>query len=301
MKQMLYHGRQLWRPFQEFDWSKAGRAYAWFVCALVALFLAPALTNVVDPPVVSSWRVAYSVSQARSSYVLTARHQESKVEAECKAVSASNLEFECQYEGPWGGDLSLRTSQLAAPQVTMVGGGTSTPDIRLGSHLPPLWLSALQILALALWLGHQGEALSSFKPTVRWLPWIALPLGCAVLLEAILRPADTEFYSMLREQLAAQPVMTGVAVVVAAPFVEELFFRGAGWNVLRRAFGNRLTIVLTALPFAALHGGQYDVPTLLVALAVGLALGVVRYRTGSVAPCILAHALNNGAALLSLV
>ena len=80
--------------------------------------------------------------------------------------------------------------------------------------------------------------------------------------------------------------------VLIAPVTEELLFRGWIYTGLRFHWGLWPALLTTSALFACAH---YE-NTHLYALAVfpiGLALGVIRERTGSVKASILFHALNN--------
>lgn len=89
-------------------------------------------------------------------------------------------------------------------------------------------------------------------------------------------------------------------VMVGAPVIEELFFRGLFFAALRkRGLGAVLTIIITAVVFAALH---LEPARFLVLLPTGLALGWVRWKTGSTGSAMVAHGLVNApGALLLLV
>jgi|688.fasta_scaffold30637_6 membrane protease YdiL (CAAX protease family) len=84
------------------------------------------------------------------------------------------------------------------------------------------------------------------------------------------------------------------AAVVAAPLVEELFFRRIlqGWLEKRLpAADGAAAIVISAAAFALAHQGQglAFVPL----FPLGLVLGFIARQTGSIVPCILLHALFN--------
>jgi len=80
----------------------------------------------------------------------------------------------------------------------------------------------------------------------------------------------------------------GVAV---APLLEELFFRGMLYPILRRGLGITTALALTAAAFAAIHGAQlgYAWAPILSIFVVGLVLTLVREYTDSVAACFLTH------------
>jgi membrane protease YdiL (CAAX protease family) len=86
-----------------------------------------------------------------------------------------------------------------------------------------------------------------------------------------------------------------ILVAVVAPIVEELFFRGMLYPVLRRRWSAPVAIVVNGFLFALIH----VIPILLPGLFfVGMVLGWVRERSGSVIPCMVIHALQNGTVLL---
>jgi membrane protease YdiL (CAAX protease family) len=79
--------------------------------------------------------------------------------------------------------------------------------------------------------------------------------------------------------------------ITLAPLLEELFFRGMLYPVLRRGFGLVIGVLLTAAAFAAIHGAQlgYAWAPVLSIFVVGVAFTVVRVRTKSVASSFLMH------------
>jgi CAAX protease family protein len=86
--------------------------------------------------------------------------------------------------------------------------------------------------------------------------------------------------------------------VISAPFFEEIFFRGVLFKVLRNYLSAPLTIVFTALLFAAVHAGLYQGINI---FALGLVLGYLVEKTGSIIPSIILHFLINITAILALL
>ncbi len=80
-------------------------------------------------------------------------------------------------------------------------------------------------------------------------------------------------------------------IVVIAPVVEELFFRGFALPALLARFGTWPAVLLSSLWFAASHFQVIQFPGL---LAVGLALAFARVRTKRLIPCIVLHMAFNG-------
>lgn len=96
-----------------------------------------------------------------------------------------------------------------------------------------------------------------------------------------------------------------VFVVVGAPVVEELFFRGLVLRSLQRRFPDAVAVPLSAVLFGFAHlqalsaGGLVVVVTSLTAL--GLVLAVLAVRTGRLGPGMWAHAAFNTFTVVVLV
>lgn len=96
-----------------------------------------------------------------------------------------------------------------------------------------------------------------------------------------------------------QVVKTLVEFVVLAPVFEEMIFRGMLFPTLFVRFGGSAAIVGSGLLFALAHG--YGLLAFLTVLWSGLLWGWAYYRTGSLVPGMLAHAINNGLVVYSLM
>ena len=86
------------------------------------------------------------------------------------------------------------------------------------------------------------------------------------------------------------------AVALLPALAEELLFRGFLLGALGRRFGHPVGLVGSSLLFALAH---LDLAQGTAAFFLGLYLGGVRLRTGSVHASILAHASNNAVAVLA--
>ena len=87
-----------------------------------------------------------------------------------------------------------------------------------------------------------------------------------------------------------------VATVIMAPLMEELLFRGAIQGHLMRIWKNPWwAILLSSLLFGLVHGNPAQIP---FAFVIGIGLGWMYYKTGSLIPCFFMHLVNNGSAVL---
>lgn len=79
-------------------------------------------------------------------------------------------------------------------------------------------------------------------------------------------------------------------VCVQPAVAEELAFRGVILSALRGILGLRDAVIVSALMFMVLHLAVLSFPHLLV---IGLVLGYVRVRSGSLYPCMVLHFTHN--------
>ncbi len=101
--------------------------------------------------------------------------------------------------------------------------------------------------------------------------------------------------------------MVAANAVIGAPVIEEILYRGFLQQAFRRVgVGPWPAILLTSGIFALMHYSVLPpdsaISAMTALLILAIALGMIRERTGLIAPCIIAHAmfnaLNLGLALL---
>ena len=92
-------------------------------------------------------------------------------------------------------------------------------------------------------------------------------------------------------------LLTLQALAVVTPLSEEVLFRGFVLRGLLPSIGAGPAVVATALLFSVLH---LEPQVMIPIFITGLALGLLYARTGSVWPCIAAHAGQNALALLAV-
>jgi membrane protease YdiL (CAAX protease family) len=91
----------------------------------------------------------------------------------------------------------------------------------------------------------------------------------------------------------------GLMVAVGAPIVEELAFRGLFFAALRKhGVGPVVSVVITAVAFALFH---LEPARIGVLITIGLVLGIVRWRTGSLGAAMVAHGVVNAPAAVFLI
>ena len=133
------------------------------------------------------------------------------------------------------------------------------------------------------------------KTVLTMLAIVIVILGLSFGVDQVVKtPPETDIIANAYKN-TGWPVLFWLAVVVFAPAFEESLFRGFLFAGLKQsAIGPVGTIILTALVFAALHALQYGVSiALAMILVLGIVLGMVRYRTGSLWSSIALHSFWN--------
>lgn len=85
-----------------------------------------------------------------------------------------------------------------------------------------------------------------------------------------------------------------IVVCFVAPITEEIFYRGflfKGWSTSK--LGVNGSILIISILFTLMHGGQYNLSTLLVLFPLALLLGFARYHSDSLWLPISIHTINN--------
>lgn len=157
---------------------------------------------------------------------------------------------------------------------------------------------AIAILTAAKWRGKRH-----WRDLIGWRPFhlsdkmIWAIMGGALLYSATAESAMSHFLPHPAVQLTVptDPIASVglfALAVIFAPLTEELLFRGWIYTSLRFHWGLWPAILTTSALFALAHYEKTHVYALAV-FPIGLALGAIRERTGSIKACILFHALNN--------
>ncbi|HEV7774598.1 MAG TPA: type II CAAX endopeptidase family protein [Conexibacter sp.] len=159
-------------------------------------------------------------------------------------------------------------------------------------------------LAFAARAGHVVPAQFGFVRT-RLLPalgWMAGAYVAYIALGAVwAQIVDTHAENKLPDSLGADEstaalVAVCVVVTVIAPIAEETFFRGYFFGALRNWRGPWPAALITGLVFGGIHAGSADAVFLVPLAILGFMLCIVRWKTGSLLPCIALHAMNNALA-----
>jgi membrane protease YdiL (CAAX protease family) len=180
----------------------------------------------------------------------------------------------------------------------------------LVAALVGLWVGLLGAPLLASRRKGSGSLATDFGFVVRWrdaLVGVPIGLGSQLLLVPLVYLPlqwfiDTDELSKPAKDLAdrahgATYVVLGVLLVVGAPLVEELFFRGLLLRSIARRFGDRWAVAGSAVAFGLAHFEPLLFPAL---VGLGVVLAILALRTGRLGPGIWAHAAFNSVVAIAL-
>jgi uncharacterized protein len=203
--------------------------------------------------------------------------------------------------------------------VATLTGQADTPADEL-----PAWMTAVSVTALWIPVLIGLRILSSRLGTndfrqdyglrVRWVDLAGIPLGVLtqlVLLELVYWPLRSWFPDQFDQDAVEEParnlfdrldgvwlVLLIVIVVVGAPVIEELLYRGLIFRTLDGLIAPALAVIGSALWFAAAHFQLIQFAGLLV---IGIVLAVCAQRTGRLGMGIITHAAFNATTVAVLL
>ena len=198
----------------------------------------------------------------------------------------------------WLAGLTVTVSALVLER-TVTPGPWLRPLINIAPNT--IGTGLVVVLGLAAARARPSTVLSLRRPPWGALPWVALSSFCLALLAAGLNtwiervlpmPASVEalFEQILEYHTLAQFLGVLLFLVVVAPVTEELMFRGLFLHRLGEGYGRRGAILGSALCFGIFHILPWQA---IGAFLVGIYLGWLVTRTGSVFMSMAAHGLFN--------
>ena len=145
--------------------------------------------------------------------------------------------------------------------------------------------------------GRPWGAVFRFQPVrlALCLPLLLMAVGFSITaseVDNLLRyclPIPAVFTDLLREVIRPD-ALSLVSIGLVAPVFEELLFRGLILQGFLRHYSRPIAILASAALFAVAHLNPVQ---LIPPFALGVIYAWLRLRTGSLWPCVVAHALNN--------
>jgi membrane protease YdiL (CAAX protease family) len=188
-------------------------------------------------------------------------------------------------------------AELQEPLLELI---TSPPGF-IGIGLPTQ-MSLVAVALAAAWLSPQpmSRRLGFVRPRWPWWQTLVVNLGtlvpfaigmcAAVALAKVLEP-DPTAANLMKTMTPAWIVPYLLFISLAPGFSEEMLFRGYVQRRLIERWGGWTAVLVTSAIFAAIHIAPH---TVVFAFPVGIWLGLMAWRSGSIWPGVIAHAAVNG-------
>lgn len=222
-------------------------------------------------------------------------------------------------------DISIRDAGLTWLAAYIVGGllssivsgGHSASEIT-PAHLLAAWAAQWGPMIWAIWwVGKRcgcGLLSEDYGYTFRPIDLIGVPVGVftqLVLLRLVYLPLEAFWpHTFAQDKLEERAksivdnahgggmLLVILVVVIGAPLVEELTYRGLLQGAFTRRLSDGVGVVIVAMWFALIHFAPVEIPGLFV---VGLVLGVCAVRTGRLGLGVITHLAFNATGLILAV
>jgi membrane protease YdiL (CAAX protease family) len=201
---------------------------------------------------------------------------------------------------------SWAAAQLVSSVILLVlADGQTSSEASFGVLAVALggaWASYLTGMWLASQRAGSGSMVADYGITFRWIDLAGLAVGAGaqlVLIRVVYLPLEALWPGTFTEDRltenaqdlvdragGASTLLLVAVVVVGAPVVEELFYRGLLQRSLAARFNEGAVLVAVAVIFAAVHFRPIEFPGLFV---FGLVLGWAALRTRRLGPAITIH------------
>ncbi|WP_323845665.1 type II CAAX endopeptidase family protein [Microbulbifer magnicolonia] len=201
------------------------------------------------------------------------------------------------YGGYLGAQIGAKGEVLDPAAIqSAVQAHMQTPAAMAGFYLLQFSLIMPVLLLVAKFRGQSRWDTLAVRPFAlkflwRWVALLLVFLFAQIFVVRLLGIGQGEFMEMLA---GIRHLPLALVIVMAAPLLEELVFRGylfSAWRRTRLGFSG--TLLLTSALFTLLHWGQYHWVQLGSIFVLALILGLAREKSGSVLLPMLLHLLNN--------
>lgn len=178
------------------------------------------------------------------------------------------------------------------------GGGTDAGTVNSGltGGLANLFMTLTGGLAcLAVWRASLDFRFRKRPAWKRILPFIilaaALSLGLNIIIAYLNLAQHSQTFQQVAKEQAAVPLWLGICLYgFAAPFSEELVFRGIIYGKSKEVFGAPVAMVFSGVVFGIYHGNLVQG---IYASLLGVLLAWVTERSGTLLAPIIFHGIGN--------
>jgi membrane protease YdiL (CAAX protease family) len=196
----------------------------------------------------------------------------------------------------------VEASRNSGQSLTLTPGGLVLSVIALDGSLLAVVYFRLVRPAVLSWK-QMGVTPANFWERAR----LGVAVGIFVILatsavtflleKAGIQQTQQDLFAGVRGATAGQFIGVLLAAAAIVPVAEEIFFRGYVFTAIRQRWGLIPAFATSGLLFAVAH---LNLEAFIPILLIGMTFCWVYWRTGSLVPSMIAHAMNNALALSTL-
>jgi membrane protease YdiL (CAAX protease family) len=179
---------------------------------------------------------------------------------------------------------------ILLPTLILVRFATFEPKIFLRLSTPPIQTVIVSIVAIV----SLEQMLQVFLAFQEKLP---LPTEMQKLMDQFKQMFEVLYKYLLSSSSIYELIFVVVIIALIPAFVEELLFRGLIQRSIEKATSPMRSAVITGIIFGAYHFNPFSFIPL---AAIGIFLGLLTVRTGSIWTSVIAHFVNNFLACLAV-
>lgn len=195
-----------------------------------------------------------------------------------------------------GSCLGLYFSILGTIIVTTVGAVAGGAEPASAIILADLFMTMLVLVWTGISLEQVKSSLLNFGRPIHYLAAVGaavvtagLAIGYCRMLRAWPNPEELSYSEPFLEAQYGWTVII-LTICVQPAIIEELAFRGVIFRGLEKIMDIRSAVIASSVMFMTLHLTVLGFPIL---LAIGLVLGVLRWKSGSLYPAMVMHFAHN--------
>lgn len=192
---------------------------------------------------------------------------------------------------------------LGAVLVAGVFGAILMPVLDKGRMLFATYTISFGVASVAAFFAMRTRGGGRLHFGAGWADAPLVVMGVIVITAAgvVIEPLIEMFPADYFERLNAVIGRGGWAIVttvVAAPVLEEIFFRGLVLETLSRRWSGGAAVAASATLFGLAHAPIW--PQMINAFVLAVVMGYIYLQTRSLIPVIVIHAINNGIAYIQM-
>ena len=165
--------------------------------------------------------------------------------------------------------------------------------------VPFILVSRLGVKRIRIWNDNNYSLNWKLPNVVNFLVIVVTCISVTVVMDPLdsLMPVPKEYVEMMKN-MAKPNIFSFLSIVIAAPLLEEILFRGIILEGFLKNYSPKKAILLSAVIFGAIHLNPWQASG---AFLIGILIGWLYWKTRSLMPGIIIHFVNNAIAFFVIL